>query len=230
MYISRVRTPCSVRYLIMQKKTHAKFGATLLVAAMLSLVGVGFALTYSGSAQNTDNETSGELITVGLSSYSGFLDGIYTVATANNGTDITLSGLEKDGAAATMADVHFAYDAGAFTVADAASGYTASEIGTVTVTLTQPTTATATDVELAISGAPAAVINQYGLSLVYVMDGEVIDPADVLDITMSGGSATVTVSAYVVYSDTVPVGSIAAISVFNIPETVITFTATAATA
>lgn len=215
-----------------QKKTHAKFGLTLLVASMLTLVGVGFAVTYSGSAVNTDNETSGELITVGLSSYTAFLSGVYTVDTSNDGTDITLTNLEKDGSAATLYTAkYFAYSGGEFSVVGSAGDYSAAEVGTITVTITQPTTATATDVDLTITGAPVSVVNQYGLSLVYVMGDTVIDPSDgIQDIDMSSGSVSYTIKAYVVYSNTVPVASIASIGVYDLPSSAITFTATAATA
>lgn len=215
----------------MQKKTHAKFGVTLLVASMLALVGVGFALAYSGSATNTNNETSGELITVGLSSYTQFLDGDYTVDTVNNGTNITLSNLEKDGSAATpYTEKYFKFETGAFSVVNADSGYSASKVGTITVTLTQTDDAKATDVDLAITGAPAASVNQYGLSLVYVYDGAVYDPADGIEnIDMSTGSASLTIDAYVVYSNTVPTASIASVSGFSLSAPTITFTATAAT-
>lgn len=215
----------------MQKKTHAKFGVTLLVASMLALVGVGFALAYTGSATNTDNDTSSELITVGLSSYSEFLTGDYTVDTVNNGTAITLSGLEKDGSAATLYTAkYFKYQDGAFTVVNADNGYSAALVGTITVTITQPTTATATDVDLTISGAPAASVRQYGMSLVYVMDDTVFDPsAGIQDIDMSSGSASYTINAYVVYSNSVPTASIASIGVFSLSSPTITFTASAAT-
>lgn len=222
----------SMRYLIMQKKTHAKFGVTLLVASMLALVGVGFALAYTGSATNSNNDTSGELITVELSSYTEFLSGDYTVDTSNNGTAITLSNLEKDGSAATPYTAkYFAYDAGEFSVVNTDSGYSAALVGTITVTLRQPTTATATDVDLTITGAPASAVNQYGMSLVYVMDDAVFDTSDgIQDIDMSSGEQSFTINAYVVYSNSVPSASIASIGVYSLSAPTITFTASAATA
>lgn len=212
-----------------KKKKYGRSSFALLAIAMISLVGVGFALAYTGSAENTDNEMSGEAITVELSSYTQFLTGEYTVNTVNNGTAITLSSLQKDGAAATLyTDNYFKYQAGAFVLDDADQGYAAAEAATITVTLRQTDGATADDVDLTITGAQASVVNQYGISFVYVYDGEIVDPDDgIQDIDMSSGTATIVLKAYVIYSKSVPVANIGDIAGFALANADITFTATA---
>lgn len=213
------------------KKKYGFSGFALLTIAIVSLVGVGFAVAYSGSAVNTDNEMSGEAVTVGLSSYSNFLAGQYSVNTSNNGTNVTLSGLAKDGTPLSDGSVYFKYENGAFSVvADADPGYGAVEAATITVTLTQTVNATATDIDLTITGAQASVMNQYGISFVYVYDGQVFDPSTgIQNVTLTSGTASLVLKAYVIYSKVVPTTSISSITGFALANADVTFTATAST-
>ena len=156
------------------KKRKTSVGFALLVVAMISLVGVGFALNYSGSAVTTIPDESSEYITMNVAKSNTFNTGVYTVDSLNEGSYVTVSNLELGETSATM------YTAGHFTYADGftwvtgapagspASGvYYASVVGSYTLTIRQPATATATDVDLSISNILAPVVNQYGLSLVY---------------------------------------------------------------
>lgn len=221
------------------KKTFGFSGFALLTIAIVSLIGVGFAVAYTGSAVNKDNEMSGEVITVELLKgddgfYSNFLAGKYSVNTLNNGTgSITLSGLAKDGNTLSDGSVYFKYedvDDGKFSVADEDSGYGAVEAATITVKLTQTGDAKATDVNLAIIGAQASVVNQYGISFVYVCDGKVFNPANgIQNITLNNGSASLDLKAYVIYSKSVPTTSIGDIKGFALENENITFTANAST-
>lgn len=213
------------------KKKYGFSGFALLTIAIISLVGVGFAVAYQGSAVNTDNEMSGEAITVELSSYSSFLAGQYSVNSSNNGTNVTLSDLQKDGAATSLASIFFKYEGGEFSVADSDQGYAAVEAGTITVSLKQTDGAVANDVDLTIVGAQDAVANQYGISFVYVYDGEVFDPADgIQNVTLTSGAASLVLKAYVIYSKSVPTTSIGEIKGFALEDADITFTATASSA
>ncbi len=213
------------------EKSRMIIGAVAIVAIGMVFAGVGYAvIEYTGTATNTDNTSSSEFITTELTSYSGFLSGIYTVDTENNGTNVTLSNLSKDGGAVSLyTGKSFAYSAGAFSVIDysAEAAYAAYEVGSVTVTMRQPTDATATHVSLAVSGAEAAVINQYGLSLVYVSDDTVVNPNGSRTITMNAGVGTFTLKAYVVYSKSVPLANIASIGAFNLDSADLEFEATA---
>lgn len=212
------------------KKKYGFSGFALLTIAIVSLVGVGFAIAYTGSAVNTDNEMSGEAVTVELSSYQNFLAGQYSVNTSNNGTNVTLSGLAKDGTALSDGSVYFKYEGGAFSVADADSGYGAVEAATITVTLTQTENATATDIDLAITGAQASVVNQYGISFVYVYNGQVFNPSTgIQNITLTSGTASLVLKAYVIYSKVVGIDDIDDIRGFALANANVTFTATAST-
>lgn len=213
-----------------RKGAYASF--VFLALAMVSLIGVGFAaLNYTGSATNTDNEATSEMITVTLDDYNGFISGAYTVNTVNNGTDISVSSLKKDGTSMTSyTSKYFKYSEGAFTLADSDNGYSAAEIGSVTVTVSQTEDATATNVDLAISGCPTAVTNQYGISLVYVCDNAVFTPASgVQDLDMTSGPVSVTIKAYAVYNNSIPLANAGNVSAFTISDSDITFTATAQT-
>lgn len=210
------------------KKTFGFSGFALLTIAIVSLIGVGFAVAYSGSAVNTDNEMSGEAVTVELSSYSDFLSGQYTINTSNNGTTVSLSGLQKDGAATSLSSLFFKYEGGEFSVADSDQGYAAVEAATITVTINQTDGANADAINLAITGAQASVTNQYGLSFVYVYDGEVFDPTDgIQNVALTSGSASLVLKAYVLYSKSVPIANIGDITGFALTNADVTFTATA---
>lgn len=219
------------------KTTKISMGVTLLVCAMVSLVGVAFAIAYQGSATNQGNDADSETISVELSSYSGFLAGTYTVNTSNDGADVTLSDLKKgdvDVSSSLYTAKKFHYNAGAFALNTTAYGgsethYSAYQIGTVDVTIRQTSGATATNVTLSISGAYEPAPNQYGFSLVYVMDDtNVVSPSDDVAVTLESGSKVVNLKAYVVYSETVPVASIGSISAFTMASPItLTFTASA---
>lgn len=221
----------------MEKMKHKKLSMSvaLLVVAMFSLVGVGFAIAYTGAAQTHIDDESGEAITVGIAK-DGFTDGaIYTVNTLNNGTTVALSDLKKDGTAASASGKYFQYSAGAFSLANADQGYGSTVAGTVTLTVTQTTGATANNYAMAISGTQAPVINQYGLSLVWTY--KIGDAAETVftpsggipGIDPSSGAVTVVVNAYVVYSASVPVANIGSIQAFTLADGDMTFTVTAST-
>lgn len=215
------------------KKKYGFSGFALLTIAIISLVGVGFAVAYQGSAVNTDNEMSGGAVTVGLSSYSKFLAGEYSVKTSNDGTDVTLSDLQKDGEATSPASVFFKYEGGKFSVADAESGkdYAAVEAATITVTITKTDGVDATSVNLAIANAQASSEHQYGISFVYVYNNEVFNPANgIQNIDLTSGSASLVLKAYVIYSKSVPTANIGDITGFALANADVTFTATASSA
>lgn len=221
------------------KKKKLSMTSALLVVAMISLVGVGFALQYTGSAvTHIDDETS-EFITVGIAK-TGFTDGaIYTVNTRNDGTNVALSDLKANGSATT------AYTTGHFTYADSnftwvtgspvANGYASAVAGTVTLTLTQTSGATADNYTMTIEGAQAPVIHQYGLSFVWTYKvgtgtETVFNPAtSVPSVDLSSGAVTVVITAYVVYSTQVGVANIGSITNFTLAENDVTFTVEAST-
>lgn len=216
------------------KKKYGFSGFALLTIAIISLVGVGFAVAYQGSAENTDNEMSGGAVTVGLSSYSKFLAGEYSVKTSNDGTNVTLSDLQKDGGdPLTPGNVYFKYENGKFSVADAESGkdYAAVEAATITVMITKTDGVDATSVNLAIAHAQASSEHQYGISFVYVYNNEVFNPANgIQNIDLTSGSASLVLKAYVIYSKSVPVANIGDITGFALANADVTFTATASSA
>lgn len=217
-----------------KKKKTLSMSMTLLVVAMISLVGVGFALAYTGGAQTHIDDESGEAITVGIAK-TGFTDGaIYTVNSMNNGTTVALSDLKMNGADQAASGKYFAYSSG-FSLADADSGYGSAVAGTVTLTITQTEDAVANHYALAVSGTQAPVINQYGLSLVWTYkvgtgDETVFTPSESIPgVTLTDGAVTVVVNAYVVYSKSVPVANIGSISAFALADGDMTFTVTAST-
>lgn len=213
----------------MQKKSSKKLSAsfTLMVVAMLSLVGVGFAVGYSGSATVTDNQADSQTVTVDLDKFSGFVSGSYTVNTVNDGTAITLNTLKKGDSAATLDSLEFAWDSteSKFTVTDADAGYDCSKIGEITVSVKQLGAADPT-IALTIDGAQASIVHQYGLSFLYVYDGEVFDPTDGISVAMTNGEGSAVVSAYVLYSKSVPYANLGDIDVFTLSDATITFIAT----
>ena len=102
------------------KSIKISMSLALLVVAMVSLAGVGFALVYTGGAQTHIDDESGESIVVGIAK-DGFTDGaIYTVNSLNNGTTVALSDLKVNGSAASDSGKYFAYSSG-FSLADADS-------------------------------------------------------------------------------------------------------------
>ena len=197
----------------MNKKHKAiSMGSTLLVVAMLSLVGVGFAITYTGSATVNTAPNSAEYVTV--SATSTLAEGIYTVNTVNNGSSFSLSDLkfwDVDDNVSTptlVSSKHFEYEAGAFSLvnsAPVANGYESAVAGTVTISIDKPVDSSTNTVNLTVSGMNAPVINQYGLSMVYTytIDGveEVCAPNTTKAIPMDAvATKSVVLTAYVVYS------------------------------
>ena len=216
------------------KSIKISMSLALLVVAMVSLAGVGFALVYTGGAQTHIDDESGESIVVGIAK-DGFTDGaIYTVNSLNNGTTVALSDLKVNGSAASDSGKYFAYSSG-FSLADADSGYGSAVAGTVTLTVTQTEDAVANNYALAVSGTQAPVINQYGLSLVWTYkigtgDETVFAPSGgIPGVDPSSGAVTVVVNAYVVYSKSVPVANIGSISAFSLADGDMTFTVSAST-
>ena len=217
------------------KKKKITMGFALLLCAMVALVGVGYALAYQGSAIITTNETDSETITVALDDYSGFLDGTFTLNSVNDGTNVELNTLKKgttDVSGQLYTAKKFHYNAGAFALNTTDWGvsethYSAYEVGSVTATIRQITSATATNVALSMTGGPASAVNQYGFSLVYVIGDDVYATVSDVSVTLTSGSASVTVTAYLVYSETVPTGSIASISAYTMTAGNITITASA---
>ena len=224
------------------KKRKTSVGFALLVVAMISLVGVGFALQYSGSATINNQSATGEAVTVDLDKYSGFIAGAYTVNTSNDGTTISLTNLAKNGT--TVDPLYtakvFKYESSNFTLVDSYGGsdrhYGAAEVGSIQVTIRQTANATtSTPVVLSITGNQAPVVNADGLSFVYVIDNTVIDPATPINVTLTGESGTaktasVTLKAYVVYSESVDHVNINSITAFNLANSNIVFTATVGSA
>ena len=149
--------------------------------------------------------------------------------TLNNGTTVTLSNIQKNGGSAgsLYTDKYFQYSAGAFSLVTGESqGYSAVEAGSVTATITEKTVSAGSKVNLTISGTQSAVVNQYGISFVWVYNGQVFDPASgISNLDISSGTVSVTLKAYVVYSDSVPYASIGSIGVFNLASADISFSA-----
>ena len=216
------------------KKKKITMGFALLLCAMVALVGVGYALAYQGSATINTNDTDSETITVALNNYSGFLAGTYTLDTSNNGTVVSLSDLEKDevdvsGNLYTTKKFHYS-DGFTLNTTDwgvSETHYSAYAVGSVTATIRQTAGATATHVALSMTGGPESAVNQYGFSLVYVIGDTVYSTISDEPVALSEGTATVTITAYLVYSETVPIGSIASISAYTMTAGNITITASA---
>lgn len=221
------------------KVSKISMSSALLVVAMISLVGVGFAITYSGSATTDTTPSSGETITV-TASKTGFEGGIYTLDSANDGTNFALSNPQRwdsvsdtTGDAVSLASKYFAYSAGAFSLTDVASGYKCAQIGQITVGLKQTDGAQANAVTLTTSGAETGTANQYGMSLVYTYsvnggtETVVADPNTAQAVAMTSGSGSVVLTAYLVYSESVPVASQASLSAFTVSSATVTFTAEA---
>lgn len=219
------------------KKKKITMGFALLVCAMVALVGVGYALAYQGSAIINTNDTDSETITVALDDYSGFLEGTFTLNSVNDGKDVELNTLKKgttDVSSQLYTEKKFHYNAGEskFVLNTTAWGegethYSAYVVGSVTATIRQTTGASATTVTMSVSGGPASAVNQYGFSLVYVVNDTAYATVSDLSVVLSEGSASVTVTAYLVYSETVPTGSIASISAYTMTAGNITITASA---
>lgn len=225
------------------KKKKITMGFALLVCAMVALVGVGYALAYQGSATNPVSPASGETITVSVDDNTGIFASpavgasVYTLNTVNDGTNFTLSTLMKDHAVAPgslYTDKKFHYDAGAFALNTTDWGvsethYSAYEVGAITVIVRQTADAVDTDVTLTLTGLPSEVIHQYGFSLVCVKDDAVYDYTAInLDMS-SDNEQEVTLKAYLIWSETVPVASYGSISAFSIASATVTATAVANT-
>lgn len=226
------------------RKKKLSMTSALLVVAMISLVGVGFALEYTGTATTTTPSESGEYITVNVVK-TDYNAGIYTVNTANRAGTVTLSGLKYweskiDATADNVSEVsdkHFTYSGGAFTLVSGAPvehGYASALIGTLSVNLAKPADAQSNKVTLVTSGAQVGSANEFGLSLVYTRtvgggDETVIaDPNGTLsNVDMAGTTLSVVIKAYVVYSTEVDVGAIGSISAFALTNTDVSFSATA---
>lgn len=225
------------------KKKKITMGFALLVCAMVALVGVGYALAYQGSATVTTDNGGAETIVVAIADDNGYqhrISGTYTVNTLNDGTDIDLSNLLKNGGSAgsEYTTKYFKYNPAVvtpspadacFTLVDSDQGYTAYEVASIPVTVKQTTGATATNVTLTMGGGADAVINQYGLSFVWVIGDTVLNSIDghVENLDMSTGQADVVLKAFVIYSDSVPVALYGSISAFTLASGSITFTANA---
>lgn len=229
------------------KKKKITMGFALLLCAMVALVGVGYALAYQGSATTPTGDTGSDIITVDLTK-SGFTGTLFTVDTVNDTTNnagVTLSSLRYDGtnlvpasgeSLPVMSSLHFKYSGGAFTLVDSYDvgdpTYSCAKVGSVTATIYEETVSASSKVNLAISGAQAPDVNQYGLSFVYVYNNAVYDPynagadATISNLDIHTGSVSVTLDAYVVYSDIVPRANISDIDVFTLSESTLTFTAT----
>ncbi len=209
------------------KKTKITMGFALLVCAVVALAGVSYALM--GQAVINNQKADSDLIVVDLDKYNGFIEGTYTVDTLNNGTTVTLSNIQKNGGSAgsLYTDKYFQYSAGAFTLVTGESqGYSAVEAGSVEVTITEKTVSTGSKVDLTITGTQSAVVNQYGISFVWVYDGQVFDPSTgISNLDIHTGSVSVTLKAYVVYSNSVPHENIGSIGVFNLASANISFSA-----
>ena len=212
--------------------------SALLVVAMVSLAGVAYAIAYTGSATTHVDPHAGETVTVNASN-TGFEGGIFTLDSVNDGTDFNLSNPQRwdsvsdtTGDAVTLSDKYFAYSGGSFSIADSSSGYKSAVIGAITVTIEQTEGAQATAVTLTTEGASDGVANQYGMSLVYtykVNDGEetVANPNITQDVVLTNGTGEVVLTAYLVYSEKVPVASQSAISAFTMNSASVLFTAEA---
>lgn len=232
------------------KKKKITMGFALLLCAMVALVGVGYALAYQGSATNPVSPVSGETITVSVNDNTGIFaspavgTSIYTLNTINNGTNFTLNTLKVGGGAVpgTIYDNdHKIDDSYTFkytttlvlnddAYGDSEKHYSAYEVGSITIVVRQTEGATATDVTLSITDVPSAQVHQYGMSLVYVKDDAVVTPGSInLDMATGGNEQEVTLKAYLVWSETVPVASYDSISAFSIASATVTATAVANT-
>lgn len=224
------------------KKKKITMGFALLLCAMVALVGVGYALAYQGSAIIDNDDTNSETITVALGDgeYVNFLEGQYTLNTSNNGTTVTLNGLKNGNTVINDNELYtakkFHYDADevskfVLNTTDWAdeTHYSAYEVGSVTATIKQTAGATATNVVLGMTGGPASAVNQYGFSLVYVIGDDVYATVSNVPVTLNNGEASVTITAYLVYSETVPTGSIESISAYTMTAGNIEITASAST-
>lgn len=227
------------------KKKKITMGFALLVCAMVALVGVGYALAYQGSATNPVSPASGETITVSVDGNTGIFASpavgasVYTLNTVNDGTNFTLSTLMKDRAVApgslyTDKKFHYDADADAFDLDTTDWGasethYSAYEVGAITVIVRQTEGAVDTAVTLTLTGLPSEDINQYGFSLVCVKDGAVYDYTAInLDMS-TNNKQSVTLKAYLVWSETVPVANYDDISAFSIASATVDITAVANT-
>ena len=213
------------------KKKKITMGFALLLCAMVALVGVGYALAYQGSATTPADNTQSEFIKVGIGSKTGIFDAdaeslatkIYTVDTANNGTNIAVSNLKVgDDPAGLYTDKYFAYSGGFTLSADVEGSYRSSVAGSIPMTVTLSAGATTNTFSMAVANLTAPVVNENGLSLVYTYKigtgaETVFDPASPTAITLTAGSPVdVLVKAYVVYKTSVPVGSISGILPFSV--------------
>ena len=210
------------------KKTKITMGFALLVCAIVALVGVGYALAYQGSATTPVDDTSGELVTVGITEKTGIFAGpsatsIYTVNTANDGTNVTVDALKKNGSATTP------YTTGHFTFSDTpsdaftwvtgtpvAQGYASAVAGAVNLSVSQSADATAHYCRMTITGLNAEQIHQYGMSLIYTYKigtgAETVLDGSTLDLTLTAGTPlAVVITAYVVYNTYVEVANIGSI-------------------
>lgn len=209
------------------KTTKISMGVTLLVCAMLSLAGVAFAIAYQGSATTPIDDTSGELVTVGITEKTGIFGvtsstSVFTVNTSNDGTNVTVDALKKNGTTLPS------YEAGHFTYSDAFTwvtgapvehGYASAVAGSVSLSATQSADEnTTTDYfRMTIVGLNATQTHPYGMSLIYtykigtgtetVMDGTTFSLA-----LTPGTPVSVVVTAYVVYNTYVAVGNIGQIT------------------
>lgn len=211
------------------KKKYGFSGFALLTIAIVSLVGVGFAVAYTGSATMNGNPADGQTVTVDLTTAtSGFIAGSYAVSTVNDGTDITLSGLKKGDTPAVLDDMEFAWDGVKFVIAGegAEDDYDCAVAGTVTVTVRQVgATPLASSLPLTITNAQGAQEHQYGLSFLYVYNGQIFNPASGITVAMTDGVGTAEITAYVIYSKSVPHADIGSIAGFSLTGSTLTFTA-----
>lgn len=231
------------------KKKKITMGFALLVCAMVALVGVGYALAYQGSATNPVSPASGETITVSVDDNTGIFaspavgKSIYTLNTVNDGNKFTLNTLNVGGSAVTgeiYDNDHKIDDSYTFkytttlvlnddAYGDSEKHYSAYEVGSITIFVRQTEGATATAVTLSVTGVPSAQVHQYGMSLVYVKDDAVVTPGSINLNMATDNEQEVTLKAYLVWSETVPVASYDSISAFSIASATVTATAVANT-
>ena len=174
----------------------------------------------------------------------------YAVNTENNGEVFTLSGLTLTNGSDSLtpstimngetpmyfhySDGHIVLDSTAYSEGE--THYVAYEVGSAKVSIRQTPDATVVDnstqttVALSITNAPSTVEHQYGFSLVYVKDNALYSYGNqnvILTGTEHGEkTASLTMKAYLIYSETVPVGSYDSITGISIaPGSPITFTA-----
>lgn len=224
------------------RKKKLSMTSALLVVAMISLVGVGFALSYSGSAvTNIPNESS-EYVTVDYTK-TGFDSAVYTVNTSNNGTNVTLNTLTKwvgnVSTAQSDASTKFNYVSGespAFEITTGETIYHSAVAGSVSLSIAKSDGATADTFSLSITGAQAPLTHQYGLSLVWTYkigtgtEMILVPASGISTLDLSSGPVTVLIQAYVVYSGTVNHDNIGDISPFTLTGGDVTFTVNASKA